>query len=470
MTELRTVALVTDTALRSRSNGRQPSGQAAPGPAPRGAAERVRDMPAYVWFMTAGLVATLFAGNWEHLHIPLGLDRPLYIAALALVVLDARAPRLRWRSVYAIMVSLVLWTAWSWFSTGSATDPYKAFMLTDRIVTPFLMFGLGPIVYSTVERRNLLLKTMTVVGIYLGTTAIFEIAHLNPLVWPSYIMDPAVGIGFGRARGPFVASEPLGMTCGIAMFMAALLFSRSRGTWRAAAVAAMFLCFTGSLLSMTRTNWIATVVGAVVVGLFIPRIRRRLPLAAGVVAALVGIAVFSLPELLTSLQGRLTDQRPIYDRLNTNAAALRIIESHPVFGVGWGNFIDVNVDWVRQADTYPVTSVNIEVHNVFLSRAAETGVLGAALWVAAMFLGPVAGIVSRPPTRELHGWRLVAMAIFPIWLLPSLGSPNPYPMPNNLVWLIGGIASQHLLLRALDGRSRARPSPLIVSGKGVERT
>ena len=114
-------------------------------------------------------------------------------------------------------------TCYSWFSTGEATDSYKLYMLVDRIVMPLLMFAAGPMVFATRARRMLLLKFMTLLTIYWGITAVGEIAHQDWVVFPRFIMNPDVGIGYGRARGPFLASEPMGMACALGFFTSGLL-------------------------------------------------------------------------------------------------------------------------------------------------------------------------------------------------------------------------------------------------------
>lgn len=416
-------------------------------------------IPAYVWLFLAGMAFNMFSGNSYLLHLPLGPDRPLFLLSFVLLLLDPYRERWRWRPVYAVMLLTLVNTCIAWWRTGSPTDTYKAYMLSDRILMPFLMFAIGPMIFSTLRRRLLLLKSLAVLGIYWGFTGICEIAHLSFLVFPSFIMDPNLGIGFGRARGVFLASEPLGMACAMAFFTSGLLFTMVTGRWRIVAVLAMVFGFIGDALCMTRTEWLALILGALVIGFLVPSMRRRLPVVVLGTVGVVALALFAIPGLYAMLNDRLTTSRSIYDRLLTDAAAMKIISAHPFSGVGWGNFVDVNVDWVRQADTFPLTTVTIEVHNVFLSRAAETGVQGAVLWGLAVLLGPVAATLYRTPTREARGWQFMAIAALFVWIFPSVSSPNPYPFPNNLVWLVCGIASRPLLLLPARLRPPASTGP-----------
>jgi O-antigen ligase len=297
---------------------------------------------------------------------------------------------------------------------------------------------------------------MVVLGIYLGATAVFEVLGPASLVFPRYIMDPTAGILFGRARGPFVDAEADGMVLAFSLFASMLSVSRNTGWWRAVSASSAALSAVGVLLTLTRAVWIGTAVGAVVVMLMVPALRRRIvALVAGGVAAL-GALILAVPGLTTMLVARLTTERSVYDRQNTNAAALRAVEAHPLDGVGWMQFLGQSTDWVRQADGYPVTHVDIEVHNVVLSRAAELGPVGAAVWVACVVAGPVLAMLRTPRDADLQGWRPVFVGYLCVWVVCIMLSPVPYVLPNDLLWLVGGmLLRDHLVgARSASGHSR----------------
>jgi putative inorganic carbon (hco3(-)) transporter len=431
---------------------------AASAPSHAGAAptHEAQKEPLYVWLFLAGLVFTMFSGNTGLMGLPLSPDRPLFAFAILLLILDPNRDRLRWRWFYAIAALLVLWTAFSWFATGSFTDGLKAFALLDRIIVPLAMFPLGALIFATDHRRELLLRTVALMAIYVGFIGFFEYIRVGALVFPSYIMEnlnPSTDI---RSGGPWLFPEPLGLVCALAIFLSGLLV-RTTATrlWRVVGMLGIFFGFVGSVVCMVRSVWLALIVAGLVVGLIVPRIRRRLPLMLIAAAIAAAIIVFVFPDFRDVLINRITTERSVYDRQNTNVAALRVIEQFPIFGIGWGEFVHQNVLWVRQADTYPVTTVTIEIHNVFLSRAAETGIPGLLLWLLCFVTGPLLGLLSKPLTASARYWKLAALAAFFIWFIPSLSSPNPYPTPNYLVWLVWGIAARGILVEL-----PARPADL----------
>ncbi|RLV49291.1 O-antigen ligase family protein [Nocardioides mangrovicus] len=405
--------------------------------------------PPHVWLFLSFVVCNVFSGQFGLLGIPAPPDRPLLLFAVVMLLLDHRTRRLRLRFTHAVMAATVLWILWSWLSTGTLAESGQAFALADRVVVPFAMFVLGPLFFDTAASRMLLLKTLTLIGLYLGLTGIFEIAGPHALVWPRYISDPSLGLQPGRARGPFLASEPMGMAAALIMVTsgALVMLTRHRG-WQLAAGVACAACAATSLLCLTRSVWLGAALSIVLCFAAVPLLRRWAPVAAIGVAAVVAALLALVPTLSSAISGRADNARSVYDRLLTDHAAVRIIEAKPIFGVGWGRFVDVVDQWVLQADTYPLTNTAIAVHNVFLSLAAETGVLGAVLWGTAMLTGPFAVVISRRArTREMQAWRLIAACGILVWIGPTLLSPNPYPFPNNLIWLFGGVAGVALLTR-----------------------
>lgn len=417
--------------------------------------------PLYLWCLLAVIPLNIFSGHWDAFSLPIGPDRLFFALGTALLVLDPwawRQTRLRVRPVHVAMFSLLSIAVISAAGHSALLSSYGMFALLDRLIVPFLLFIVAPVVFSTPGRRDLLLRTMVVLGLYLGLTALLETLKLWSWVWPSYIGDPSVGIQFGRARGPFASSEAMGMACSACAFAAAVAVTRFRGWWRAVAVVTTVLASAGVVESLTRSVWVGTVGGVIVAMMGTRRLRRMLPVVLGGAAAAVVMLLIAVPGLQNSADERAGTTRSVLDRANTNAAALRIVEQEPLTGVGWVQFLNVAPDWVRQSDSYEITNVAIEVHNVVLGRAAELGVPGAAAFIACILLGPLRAVFTRysrddPP--DLVAWRALSTAVSAVWGVTIMLSPTPYPLPNSLTWLIAGIALiPHLTTRS--GRVRDR--------------
>ena len=248
------------------------------------------------------------------------------------------------------------------------------------------------------------------IGLYLGLTAVFEILGPHQLVFPRYILDPNVGLQYGpgartlRGVGGGRSGDVLRRLC---------LGVRCRSTARQVASGRRpvhgGMCLRHPALAHP-------------VGLDRLCARRSAGLPVGAAAAPAAASadrrrrcrggrrarprVQTLQTLVTERAG---NQRSVWDRENVNAAALRIIHDRPLSGVGWANYITVSRDWVRQATTYPITHIDIGVHDVFLSRAAELGIPAAMLWTCCLLAGPVRAVLHRSLRDDLRGWQLVLL-------------------------------------------------------------
>lgn len=413
-----------------------------------------RDLPAYLLCFLGGLVFNMFAGNSKLLGFPIPPDRVLFALSITLLALDPvarRDVRPTLRPVHIVIVALTLLVTWSALVTGTLTTSFGFYGLLDTVVMPFVAFVMAPYLFRTPERRDLLLRLLVAIGLYLGATAVLEIVGPHALVWPRFIMDPAVGLHFGRARGPFVESVAAGLAMAFCAFAATYGLARFRGVWRLLSGATVLLCGVGIVLCLTRSVWLGTAVGALIVGVTTPRLRRLIPGVLVGAAALVVIALAVIPGLQDAANERASTQRSLWDRQTTNAAAVRIVADRPLDGVGWMNFIAVSPDLVRQSPDYPITHIAILVHNVFLSRAAELGIPGGLLTIAAVLLGPVAAM-RRRVRGDLVAWRGVLTAGGVAWLFACFLTPMPYPLLNLLPWLLAGIVLQDHLTRPVGAR------------------
>ena len=419
--------------------------RSSPPTAEQAAAEPTAERtPAYVLLFLAGLVLSMFSGNSKLLGLPVAPDRVLFGLSLLLLASKGQlAGVLRGRGgLAALMAATITWVVGSALVAGTLFTNYGLFALIDRILLPFVFFLLAGVLFRDVRSRNLLLRVLVLIGLYLGLTAFFEVVGPHSLVVPGYIMDPDVGIQFGRARGPFVTSDADGLVMVASLAAGVLGWVRWRGVWRWTAAATCLTCSLGALLTLTRSIWLGAALGLTLAGLAAPRLRRWLPLVLVALGIGVVVALGTLPGLHDDATARAATSRSLEDRANTNSAALRVVEQRPLTGVGWMRFIDVSQDYVRQSDEFPITNIHIEVHNVVLGRAAELGLPGAALWVLCLLAGPVAAAV-RPLSgpQDVEEWRLVLLAALTCWVVTIMVSPVPYPLANYLVWLLGGLVA-----------------------------
>lgn len=413
----------------------------------------------YVVVMILGLAANLLSGHSHRLGLPISPDRILIPLALILLWRDPNRTRARWGAVAALMAVFVAWTLASMIWHGDLMTRSTQFALLDRTVMPFLMFLVGPLVFSTAARRDLLLKGLTVMGLYLSVTAVLEL-FLPQLVFPRYIVDPEVGMHFGRARGPFAGAEAMAMTLAVCMGAALLLVGRQIRRWSTLGLVVAPLALFGVVLTGTRSAWLGVVAGIVIALVLSPSLRRWIPAMLVAGASAVVAATIFLPSLVQSVFERSTANGPIYDRLSSNAAAFRVLGDLPLTGIGWRRFYPHGAEWARQSDSLPMNNAVIEVHSVILSRAAELGLPAVVVFLLIIVLGPVRSALPARPIPghpDLPGWRVLSGYVVAVWLIAGLFGPLSNPMPNYSVWLIAGVASWGLITWAAS-----EPKPVTV--------
>jgi putative inorganic carbon (HCO3(-)) transporter len=409
--------------------------------------------------LTAGLLLSIFSGNWGHIGLHIPLDRVVVAGGVIVTLLRSFVskdiPGLDVRRVHWLMALLILYGVASSAWSNTLTSHQALFALLDRLgLAPFLIYLVAPAAFATERQRRVLIAGLTLLGAYLGLITLFEAVGARSLVVPPYILNPALGIHAERARGPFLEAGANGLAMFACMVAAAVGLTWWRD-WRvrAAAIAVIVLCTAGILYTLTRQTWLGAGVGAGVAMLASTRLRFWLPFAAVAAAVVVAASLAFIPGLSTNVSQRTASQSPVWDRLNSDAAALRMIEARPALGFGWGTYPQASIAYYRLARTYPLTSVS-EAHNVPLSNAAELGVLGLALWVAVLIDGLVLPALRRAPPG-LEPWRIGLIAIATAWFIQSNFTPFDYAFDNYIVWLWAAIVGGAVALPR--ARSIERP-------------
>lgn len=395
------------------------------------------------WAISGAFVLTLFQNHWDALGVSLSVDRYLMLLVIASILVREwrhRDGRLATRPIDWLLAVAMIYAATSAWVVGELTTNDGRFELIDRFgVMPFLLFFLAPLVFRTERERRILLGTLVGIGAYLGVTAVLETTGPDALIVPSYIADPAQGIHADRARGPFLDAGANGVAMYMCAVAAAIAFVKWRDRrWRMFALGVAGLCLLGVLLTLTRAVWLGALVASPL-ALLIARETRRF-LVPGALAALVIVfgAFAAIPGLQDRAEKRRTDQQPVWDRQNSNAAALRMLEDKPLFGFGWSRFKEESPAYYRQSNDYPLGATG-NLHNVYLSHAVALGLVGFVLWAAALLAALGGAIVRRGPP-ELYPWKVGLIAVALCVMVEWATAPARYVLPTLLLWLWAGIA------------------------------
>ena len=392
---------------------------------------------------------------WAHLGIarspfpgsPASHDVLFYaseILAVAVAALAAwRSRKLEWPRL--VLLGGVVWLAACLVSSWSAIDPVLGLTWTAALLVAMCCLLAG------VHRPGL--TAGMALGV-LGSLPIMLFQVIAQTTWPTAAIEGWPGGELtGAVRGAAVLGEqrwlrPYGFTLhpniagGLAAVACVLLTAawfRERRVWQLPLVAA---AFAETLLSFSRSAWIAALLGLAALALIRRANLRPLLLALALPTLLFVITLGGLALQRTAASGTLEDDS-VSQRIYLAQTALQVWRGHPLFGIGPAQFNQ------REVDLYGPSFIPEPVHNAILLVLAETGMVGLA---GATLV--VAGIARRIKLRRDWGALGVGLAL----LSPLMLDHYLLTSPIGLV-LLAGVLAQDVsdsATRAVSGLGRRR--------------
>ncbi len=152
----------------------------------------------------------------------------------------------------------------------------------------------------------------------------------------------------------------------------------------------------GIFATASRTGLIA-LVATPLLALFVPRLGARLGwriLAMYVVgAAAIAVIVLAIPSVGEPALERIKTVSQFQSedtwsgRWSTWQGALDVTASHPILGVGAGNFSEVAIDYSESVQAHSAKRGEVAgwTHNIFLSVASQLGLVGLILYLGILF-------------------------------------------------------------------------------------
>ncbi len=409
-----------------------------------------------VYLVLAGAVGYDYF-HFDAAGISLSLDRVLLIAMFGAFLVQGKLnPR------PAIAIDRTEWVMFGFFALLIGNTIWFGTSSDDPMQVPIvqhLIEGYGiPLMLYWIGRRSLLTKSsidqiyavLALFGIYLAFTAICEIAGVWAFVFPKVIRDPSVGIHFGRARGPFLQSVRLGMYLfiGLAAIWIPLVW---RGIWgpKGQLVGLMLtpLVLGGILATLTRSIWLGTGIGAIILLMVTLAGRPRRAVIVFMVASILAGAVV-VGGGMTSFKreyGAKETQESTNMRVVFAYVSWLMVKDRPVSGFGFGHFPHKNRDYLNDRQTHlNLDSIRGYIHhNTFLSLWVELGVFGITLYVALMF-GWMRQSWQFWSNRRMPDWMrgqaLILLLYIPFYVVQMLFHDVSYsPMENGLMFLLAGL-------------------------------
>lgn len=342
-------------------------------------------------------MVTLIALHEEFWRMQVPLFFSLTIPRIGIVVLAMlfiamwTIGRVNFRSAWPISGILFAVAAYFFFSafvTGFQTRSVVSvhYRLIGGYIFPFVVFGIVLHGFHKENDFRRLSLFFAALSVYLTFTGWCEQFDVGALIWPRFINDSTVGIHWGRVRGPFVMSAAMGLAL-VYCYFSNLVLARNvhRFRWLLYLINAAML--PTIFWTKTRSVWLSFLLCSVIWATYSRRRTTRIVSVSILVSMLLLVAVINMENFLSSdrNKGGLTDTEPILLRIGLAQMTWEIIQEHPLFGLGFGHFRDYAPNFARDPSSpfYAFGTTALE-HNNLLSIAAETGVIGLALYVVMM--------------------------------------------------------------------------------------
>ena len=200
--------------------------------------------------------------------------------------------------------------------------------------------------------------------------------------------------------------EPLSALC-LPFLYAGVLFGRRTLRHYGLFLLLTPLCLLGVVLTFSRATWLLAICGLLLVSA--SWLRSRVSPLVGMFLTTAAVVVIFLSGVV-GLASHFFNPDEVYgfERIYYYLTALQLFSTHPVIGVGAGNYQFFDRSYEGEA-------AGGIAHNQFLTVAAETGVLGLAVlvWLIIAMLRIRSQLrLAGDPLGDSHDWVKVAGSVF----------------------------------------------------------
>lgn len=349
------------------------------------------------------------------------------------------------------------------------TSARRGLDLLDFAIMVFLLGGVASVFvsgsrYETLTQWNWIV--LYALAFWLARRTAWSTGRLRFLEWSGFltiVLFAAIGLAMwvqtptrltglllnANAAGPFLlVGIPLGLT----------LLAANLGWRRGLAAAGTTLMLFAFLLTASYTAWVAAGIAAVLAGIVFRRSLLTVRVGGAVAATVVGaiMLVLFVPRLLAS-PGTGGAAYPVISaahvessfsqRLEFNRVAIEEFLHRPILGVGLGQYQSVYPRYAATINEQPRYA-----HNYFLQMFAETGVVGglALAFVVGFILWRAWQVIRRkdPGGRPLVGFSFAVIALV---LAAAVDFSWQFPAVALTFWILAGV---------LTGRQSAVSSQL----------
>jgi O-antigen ligase len=302
------------------------------------------------------------------LSVPKLLGLALILSWLATVTTSDRERRERIFSHPGFLYVLIALVAWTALSASWAENPGAAISAATRYLPNAFLFL---ILFAGVRTRDQLLWVVGAMVVGASIAAIYGIAFPSP-------DDPGrVGLGNANGAASFLVE-------GATLAAALAITARDRPALRWASAIVVPLCIIGVFLTLSRGG-LVSLAASLIAAVLVAHRHRTAVLTAGLCAVLAAVVYFGA-FASTEARQRVLETKGGTGRTDIWKVGWRMVEAHPVVGVGAGNFPTSSIHYLLAPgsilrDDFIVDNPKV-AHNTYLNVLAELGIVGLVLFLS----------------------------------------------------------------------------------------
>ena len=335
----------------------------------------------------------------------------LAISWLAKITTSGREEKQFWDEFPTLTLVLVAFFSWACLSLIWAESTSA---VSSSVFRYLLGIALIPIVFTALKRMG---DVRAVMGAFVFGSVISAGYGLVSAA-PSSAAGEVERLA-GTVGDPNLLASVLVVSMILAVAVA-LTSTRSSLTRLAASVGAV-LCLLGVIFTFSRGGLLCLAM-ALAVAPFFAR-RKGAAIAGGLVIAIAVITYFAAfaPQ---DARNRLSAENGGSGRTDIWAVGWRVVEAHPVVGVGAGNFPTASVHYViapgALADKKNLINEPAVAHNMYLQVLAELGVVGLALFVSILLTSIGTAIAAARRFKQMDDFQMAILSGAVVVSLASL--------------------------------------------------
>lgn len=262
---------------------------------------------------------------------------------------------------------------------GLITQPYDQLnwsVFVAKWLTPFVLYQAAALVFQdAASLRKFEVFAWAVLG-YLIFIAVMSLIGAPSLIFPSFILNDALGTHTDRARGPFLQAVANGVALNLLGILALDSFRRGRLP-RLLTVALLGGLPVAILATKTRAVWLAFAASLMALTLVSPSRRMRRACLVMLLAGGVSVgAVIVIVDGHSSFTSRLEESGPVEFRVALYQAGWEMFQQRPL--LGW-TANDAQGELARRISDFHQEAFYF--HNSYLEVAVMNGAVGLLLYL-----------------------------------------------------------------------------------------